>query len=224
MWLILKGVYAYKSSQNFDKEFNSNNYSGYKIALQISKSSRIKSFNTEGRSALKNALDAKFGYKVENDPYSHGDSVLKTFTKDKAIICVTSKYSKDEIVYFLTTPKLVFKKLDNNGNWQDTGINSRYIKKSDTTYTNGGWGINIVFNTAGKENFAKLTQELVGERLGIFYSEQLIGAPKITEPIKNGIATITQDKGFTLEEAEQMKNAINDRLDLDVLEIKENIK
>lgn len=238
-FLINSCIYNYKSTKIFEEKFNNNNFYGeysngqynknhiygYKIAVQISKNSKVKSFDNKGYNSLINLLEAKYGYKVELDEYSSGDSAITCLTKNKAIILIAPKYSKEEIVYFLTTPQIVFKKLATNNNWQDTGINSRYIKKAYVTTINNNWGVGIEFDKIGTKNLAELTKELIGQNLGIFYAERLIVAPKITEPIENGRVIITApNKGFTQEEAEQIANNINNRLDLDVLEIKQNIK
>ena len=232
-------ISKYKSAKIFDERFNNDNFYGqylngqydksrvygYKVAVQISKDSKIKSFfDIEGSATLTSLLEAKYGLKVESDECSHGNSTILFNTNDKAIILIAPEYSKEEIVYFLTTPKIIFKKLDANNHWQDTGINSRYIKKAVVTNENDVWKVDIKFNKAGTKKFTNLTKELIGQKLGIFYAEQLIIAPKITEPIESGHATIARNKGLTLDEARQITNAINNRLDLDVLEIKENIK
>lgn len=124
-FLITSCIYNYKSNKNFEEKFNNNNFYGeynknhvygYKIAVQISKNSKVKSFDNKGYNSLINLLEAKYGYKVELDEYSSGDSAITCLTKNKAIILIAPKYSKEEIVYFLTTPQIVFKKLATNNN------------------------------------------------------------------------------------------------------------
>ena len=198
-------ISKYKSAKIFDERFNNDNFYGQYLNGQYDKS-RV------------------YGYKVAVQISKDSKITILFNTKDKAIILIAPEYSKEEIVYFLTTPKIIFKKLDANNHWQDTGINSRYIKKAVVTNENNVWKVDIKFNKAGTKKFTNLTKELIEQKLGIFYAEQLIIAPKITEPIEGGHATIARNKGLTLDEARQITNAINNRLDLDVLEIKENIK
>ncbi|MFZ1721218.1 MAG: protein translocase subunit SecD [Microgenomates group bacterium] len=67
--------------------------------------------------------------------------------------------------------------------------------------------VGIEFNTEGAKLFADITTEHTGEMLGIFLDNQLLMAPRITQPIAGGQASISGQ--FTPEDAKQLSVQLN---------------
>lgn len=148
----------------------------------------------------------------------HGDVYISKIYDDKTIIYANSNINPNDIILYLSTPSLEFKKQGNNS-WISTDLNEKYIKKAEVTTDSGGeWGVGLEFTTEGKEKFAQLTKEQVGKQLGIFFNNELITAPKIQEPITGGYAQITGN--LTHDQAEQMAQTLSVGLDFKILKVK----
>ena len=91
----------------------------------------------------------------------------------------------------------------------ETGISGRVIEKAQLQFdsTTGEPSVLLSFNNEGKELFAKVTKENVGEILAIFLDGQVISSPVIREEIKDGKAQISG--GFTSQEAKTLVRDIN---------------
>ena len=111
------------------------------------------------------------------------------------------------------TAELSFKKEipENSGKWVDTGLTGNDLNKATlSTSTNGQWVVDLEFNDKGTKVFARLTQELVGKPMAIFFNGELTSAPVIREPIIGGRAQISGgDNGFAYEEAKEMVDLLN---------------
>ena|GEM_PF-4989953 len=92
------------------------------------------------------------------------------------------------------------------------------IKKANAIYEplnehNGSFAVSLEFNDSGAEAFEEATTRLSSQNYGvisIWLDDTLISAPKVTNPITGGFATITGGgSGFTLEEATSLANKIN---------------
>lgn len=93
--------------------------------------------------------------------------------------------------------------------FQDTGITGRMIEKAQLQFnsTTGEPTVLLSFNKEGKELFARVTKENVGQILAIFLDQQTISTPVIREEIKDGQAQISG--GFTPQEAKTLVRDIN---------------
>ena len=113
------------------------------------------------------------------------------------------------------TAELEFKKpLDNSDGatgWAPTGLTGKDVKKALISTNPGGhWVVSLEFNDKGTKKFGKLTQELVGKPMAIFFNGDLQSAPVIQEPILGGHAQISGgDTGFAYEEAKKMVDLLN---------------
>ncbi|MBS4760467.1 MAG: protein translocase subunit SecD [Clostridium sp.] len=113
------------------------------------------------------------------------------------------------------TAELEFKKpLDNSDGatgWVTTGLTGKDVKKALISTNPGGqWVVSLEFNDKGTKKFGKLTQELVGKPMAIFFNGDLQSAPVIQEPILGGHAQISGgDSGFAYEEAKKMVDLLN---------------
>lgn len=91
----------------------------------------------------------------------------------------------------------------------DTEITGRVIEKAQLQFdpTSGEPTVSLSFNNEGKELFAKITSENVGQVLAIFLDKQVISTPVIREEIRDGKAQISGS--FTIEEAKTLVRDIN---------------
>ncbi|HEY4498960.1 MAG TPA: protein translocase subunit SecD [Candidatus Paceibacterota bacterium] len=99
-----------------------------------------------------------------------------------------------------TTPQVIF---------QETGITGRLVQRAQVAFdqTTGSPYVQLNFNSEGKDLFAKLTREHVGEVLAIFLDNQPISLPVIQEEIRDGQAQISG--GFTPQEAKLLVRDLN---------------
>lgn len=96
--------------------------------------------------------------------------------------------------------------------WVSTGLTGKDLSKANlsTNASNGQWVVDLEFNATGTRKFAKLTRELVGKPMAIFFNGELQSAPVIREPIMEGRAQISGgDNGFQYEEAKKMVDLLN---------------
>ena len=91
----------------------------------------------------------------------------------------------------------------------DTGITGRVIDKAQLQFnpTSGEPTVLLSFNKEGRELFAKVTKENIGEILAIFLDGQAISTPVIREEIHDGKAQISGS--FTPQEAKTLVRDIN---------------
>lgn len=96
--------------------------------------------------------------------------------------------------------------------WTSTGLTGKDLSKANlsTNSSNGQWVVDLEFNAVGTRKFAKLTRELVGKPMAIFFNNELQSAPVIREPIMEGRAQISGgDNGFQYEDAKKMVDLLN---------------
>lgn len=149
-----------------------------------------------------------------------GEVFISKIYSDKAIIYAESNINPNDIISYLSSPRLEFKKQENNS-WINTDLNEKYIKKAHVTSSaSGEWCISLEFTKEGKEKLAQLTKEQTGKPLGIFFDNELIIAPIISEPITAGETQITGGNEFTYEEVEEIAQVLSMGLDLKILEVK----
>ena len=93
--------------------------------------------------------------------------------------------------------------------FQNTGITGRLITKAQLQFdsSSGEPAVLLTFNKEGKELFAKITKENVGQIMAIFLDGIPISTPVIREEIKDGQAQISG--GFTPQEAKLLARDIN---------------
>ncbi len=93
--------------------------------------------------------------------------------------------------------------------WEDTGLTGSDVKKATLSFQNTSQEplVLLEFNDAGKELFAQLTTDHVGEPIAIFLDGQLISSPVVQEPIRDGQAQISGN--FTVAEAKELVKNLN---------------
>jgi len=93
--------------------------------------------------------------------------------------------------------------------FRDTGLTGRYLESAALEFAGGQGGqlaneplVTVTFTREGRELFANITRDNVGNALGIFLDGELLSAPNINEPIPGGTAVISG--GFTPDEARSL--------------------
>ncbi|MCW9054531.1 MAG: protein translocase subunit SecD [Candidatus Pacebacteria bacterium] len=103
--------------------------------------------------------------------------------------------------------------LDINTSYEDLGLTGRYLKRAALEFGQGGGGLSnepvvvVTFNDEGKDLFASITREHVGEIVGIFLDGQLMSSPVVREEIPDGTAVISGN--FTPDEARELVKNLN---------------
>lgn len=111
------------------------------------------------------------------------------------------------------TANLEFKKkiagFNDTEEWVSTGVSGKDLKNSylGTDQTGKEWHINFVLTPKGGKKFAKLTAEMVGDPLGIFFDGELVSSPVVNTAITGGEGYISGN--FSKEEAQNMVNLLN---------------
>ncbi|NDE68097.1 protein translocase subunit SecD [bacterium] len=90
-----------------------------------------------------------------------------------------------------------------------TGITGRMLEKAQVEFNSntGEPTVSLVFNTEGRDLFAKVTAENVGNIVGIFLDGNAISLPVIREEIRDGKAQISG--AFDLNQAKQLVRDLN---------------
>lgn len=97
---------------------------------------------------------------------------------------------------------LSFKVHPANGNgWVDTGLNESVIKNF-TRPNKGNEYITITFNKEGAQKLKEVTTANVGKQMAVFFFDNIIMTPKITEPILSDGISVTFGNSSTLDEIE----------------------
>lgn len=90
-----------------------------------------------------------------------------------------------------------------------TGLTGRMVERAQIEFNpqTGAPGVLISLNSEGKELFAKITKENIGNVLGIFLDGAGISAPVVREEIRDGKALVSGT--FTLDEAKALVRDLN---------------
>lgn len=93
--------------------------------------------------------------------------------------------------------------------FKPTGITGRLLERAvlEFSQTTGEPAVSLNFNSEGRELFAKLTKENVGNIIGIFLDGQIISLPTVREEIRDGKAQISG--AFQVEEARLLVRNLN---------------
>lgn len=93
--------------------------------------------------------------------------------------------------------------------WENTELSGKHIRRASVAqdpYT-GAWYVALEFNSEGADLFAQLTEERVGDVIGIFLDGEPISTPVVQQAIYGGQASITG--AFTLDEANLLAQRLN---------------
>lgn len=93
--------------------------------------------------------------------------------------------------------------------FQKTGLTGRMVSRASVQFNNttNQPVVGLNFTADGRDLFAKITREHVGDYVGIFLDGNLISYPTVREEIPNGQAQITGN--FDLQEAQTLVRNLN---------------
>lgn len=93
--------------------------------------------------------------------------------------------------------------------WENTELSGKHIRRASVAtdpYT-GAWFVSLQFNSEGADLFATLTEERIGQVIGIFLDGEPISTPVVQQAIYGGEASITG--AFTIDEAKLLAQRLN---------------
>lgn len=93
--------------------------------------------------------------------------------------------------------------------WENTELSGKHIRRASVASdpNTGAWFVSLEFNSEGADLFATLTEERVGNVIGIFLDETPISTPVVQQAIYGGEASITG--AFTIDEAKLLAQRLN---------------
>lgn len=93
--------------------------------------------------------------------------------------------------------------------FEPSKLNGQYLRRASLVFDNqnGKPQVSLTFNEQGAKLFAELTTNNVQKPLAIFLDSELLTAPVVQQPIKDGKAVITGE--FGVEEAKILVNSLN---------------
>lgn len=93
--------------------------------------------------------------------------------------------------------------------FERTELSGKNLKRATVSFepTTGAPEVELEFDSAGSDLFAKLTRENLNKRIAIYLDEVPISAPTVQSEITNGRAVISG--GFTVQEAKQLAQRLN---------------
>ncbi len=109
----------------------------------------------------------------------------------------------------ISTSTLALKTMAFLSLFKDTGITGSSLKRADIYFdqATGKPGVSLNLTKEGKELFAKVTKEHVGDVLAIFLDGSMLSMPVIRQEINDGRAVISGS--FTVEEARKLVRDLN---------------
>ena len=92
---------------------------------------------------------------------------------------------------------------------KDTGITGRMLSKAQLIFnqTTGAPSVSLVFTKEGRDLFAKVTKENIGNMIGIFLDNQPISMPVVRDQILDGKAEISGS--FDVKSAQELVRNLN---------------
>ncbi|MGN0015059.1 MAG: protein translocase subunit SecD [Candidatus Gastranaerophilaceae bacterium] len=184
---------------------------GSRLVLEAQTTNAIPKITPDHMDSLK--------YTIENRINAIGvaETVVQKEGDKRLIIEIPDVSDPQKAKEFLgETAELEFKRpvqnFDGSEGWASTGLTGKDLRKAlvSTNSQNGEWVVSLEFNDAGTKKFAKLTQELVGKPMAIFFNGELKSAPVIQEAIIGGHAQISGGEGgFQYEDAKTMVDLLN---------------
>jgi preprotein translocase subunit SecD len=184
---------------------------GSRLVLEAQTTDSIPKITPENMDSLKFAIENRI------NAIGVAETVVQKEGDRRLIIEIPDVSDPQKAKEFLgDTAELEFKRpiqnADGTEGWESTGLTGKDLRKSlvSTNSQNGEWVVSLEFNDAGTKKFAKLTKELVGKPMAIFFNGELQSAPVIQEAIIGGHAQISGGEGgFQYEQAKNMVDLLN---------------
>lgn len=145
-----------------------------------------------------------------------GESVVQRAGENRLIVEIPGVKDPEEAKRMLgRVGKLEFKRLNEQGQWVNTGVSGKDFTKADiATKQSGEWIVQFELSNEGGKKFGDLTRELAphrsgerGQPLGIFFDDAQVSAPTVNEPITDGSGMI--EGNFTHESAKELVDTLN---------------
>lgn len=178
---------------------------GSRIVLEAQPTDTIAKITPDMMSSLQFAIENRV------NALGVAETVVQQTGERRLLVEIPSISDPAKAKEFLgETAELEFKQPFGAG-WAPTGLTGKDVKKALISTNPGGqWVVSLEFNDKGTKKFGKLTQELVGKPMAIFFNGDLQSAPTIQEPILGGHAQISGgDSGFAYEEAKKVVDLLN---------------
>ncbi|NLF83649.1 MAG: protein translocase subunit SecD [Candidatus Gastranaerophilales bacterium] len=181
---------------------------GSRLVLEAQKTQDVKEITDDVMQSLH--------FSIENRINSMGvaETVVQRMGKNRLLVEIPNISDPQKAKEYLgKTASLEFKKQGEGLRkeekvWVSTGISGKDLKRayvgSDSA---GNWHVNFELNDVGAKKFAKVTAEMVGEPLGIFFDGELVSAPVVRSAITGGSGYI--EGVGSLEEVKDMVNLLN---------------
>ncbi len=184
---------------------------GSRLVLEAQTTDTISKITPEMMDSLKFAIENRI------NAIGVAETLVQQTGERRLLIEIPNVSDPKKAKEFLgETAELEFKRpiegFNNSQSWVSTGLTGNDLRKAliSTNPGNGEWVVSLEFNDKGTKKFAKLTQELVGKPMAIFFNRELQSSPVIQEPILGGKAQITGGEGgFKYEDAKQMVDLLN---------------
>ncbi len=179
----------------------------------------------ESMSALREVIERRVNLFGVSEPLVQVEKASMFSESDKTqrlIVELPGVTDLEEAIALIgATPELEFKLegrlkgTSTEPTYIETGLTGRYLQRARVEFSGNQGGVSFVneplvlvdFNSEGKELFAQITADNVGENLAIFLDGELISAPVIREAIRGGTAVISGN--FTVDEARQLVRDLN---------------
>lgn len=183
---------------------------GSRLVLEAQTTDTIAKITPEMMDSLKFAIENRV------NALGVAETIVQQTGERRLLIEIPSISDPQKAKEFLgETAELEFKRpvqgFNNTQTWASTGLSGKDLRKAlISTDQVGKWVVSLEFNDAGTKKFAKLTSDLVGQPMAIFFNGELQSAPVIQEAIIGGKAQISGGSdGFAYEEAKKMVDLLN---------------
>lgn len=192
---------------------------GTRLTLQAMPTEDVKKITPAVMESLHSVLERRV------NGMGIGEAVVQRAGADRMLIEIPGVKDPEEAKSRLgRVGKLEFKKLNEQGQWVNSGVSGKDFTKADIgTKQNGEWIVLFELNPEGAKKFGELTAQLAPTRapLGIFFDDEQVSAPSVNEPILDGAGMI--EGKFTHESAKELVDTLNaGALPVDINIIEEN--
>jgi len=180
----------------------------------------------EAMAALREVIEIRtnlFGVSEPLVQVEKASALAQGSSTDRLIVELPGVTDLEEAVAIIgATPQLTFKLVaDPEGTstepvYEETGLTGAYLKRARLEFSGSQGGqmgfsneplVMVDFSEEGRDLFAAITRENVGEQLAIFLDGDLKSDPVIDEPILGGTAVISGS--FPAEEARELVRNLN---------------
>lgn len=150
---------------------------------------------------------------TESEESAEGDEASDE-ASDEATEETTEDEETEEAKATATARHILFRTIPEESqffgpSYVDTDLTGEQLERADVTFdpNTGLPTVSLAFNKEGRDLFAQLTADHLGETIAIYLDGVIISAPVVQSEILNGEAVISGD--FTLEETKELAQRLN---------------